>query len=315
MNFRNFFSLALLIGLVSLFSTPAPAQLSLSISIGTPPPPLPFYVQPPLPAPGYIWTPGYWAWDPDYGDYYWVPGTWVLAPQVGYLWTPPWWGWSNGLYVFHRGYWGPHVGFYGGIAYGYGYTGTGYQGGYWNHGQFFYNRSVSNVTNVRVNVYTKPVTVIRNNVSYNGGKGGISARPTAAQLQAGRESHLTATSAQLQHVRAASANTSFRYSSNQGRPAVGATTKPGVFPKSAAIVNSPASNVSPATRPSYSAPVDKPVPQENFKPQPGPSGGYGNHAPPPTFSRPSTPPPHPAPSRPSAPPAKGGPPQKKPPPQ
>ena len=41
--------------------------------------PPPVYVQPPCPAPGDIWIPGYWAWD---DDYYWVPGTWVLAPAV-----------------------------------------------------------------------------------------------------------------------------------------------------------------------------------------------------------------------------------------
>src|SRR5271165_2994273 len=45
-----------------------------------------------MPGEGYIWTPGYWAYDYDYNDNYWVPGTWVLAPQVGYLWTPPYWG-------------------------------------------------------------------------------------------------------------------------------------------------------------------------------------------------------------------------------
>ena len=27
------------------------------------PPPLPEYDQPPVPAPGYMWTPGYWAWN------------------------------------------------------------------------------------------------------------------------------------------------------------------------------------------------------------------------------------------------------------
>ena len=57
-----------------------------------------------------------WAWifvdagllglrDP-YG-YYWVPGTWVMAPQPGFLWTPGYWGWNNGVYVFNDGYWGP----------------------------------------------------------------------------------------------------------------------------------------------------------------------------------------------------------------
>ena len=43
--------------------------------------------------------------------------------------------------IFHEGYWGPHVGFYGGIDYGFGYTGAGYAGGYWNNGAFYYNRS------------------------------------------------------------------------------------------------------------------------------------------------------------------------------
>ena len=40
------------------------------------PPPLPVYLQPPVPGPGYLWSPGYWNWDPAFG-YYWVPGTWV----------------------------------------------------------------------------------------------------------------------------------------------------------------------------------------------------------------------------------------------
>jgi len=67
-------------------------QVGISIRIG--PPALPVYEQPPCPAEGYIWTPGYWAYDYDYGDYYWVPGTWVLAPEPGFFWTPAYWGWG-----------------------------------------------------------------------------------------------------------------------------------------------------------------------------------------------------------------------------
>lgn len=63
---------------------------------------------------------------------YWVPGTWVQAPRPGFLWTPGWWGWDNGFYSFHSGYWGPHIGYYGGVNYGFGYTGLGFEGGYWN---------------------------------------------------------------------------------------------------------------------------------------------------------------------------------------
>src|SRR5207344_2018684 len=64
-------------------STAAFAQIGVAITFG--PPALPVYEQPICPGDGYIWTPGYWAWDGD--DYYWVPGTWVLAPEIGFLWT------------------------------------------------------------------------------------------------------------------------------------------------------------------------------------------------------------------------------------
>ena len=69
--------------LILALSSASFAQLSVAVSFG--PPALPVYVQPPCPAEGYIWTPGYWAYDPDFGDYYWVPGTWVLAPVPGYF--------------------------------------------------------------------------------------------------------------------------------------------------------------------------------------------------------------------------------------
>jgi hypothetical protein len=76
----------LLAGGFLFLSAAAFAQVDASISAPTlPPPELPAYEQPICPGDGYIWTPGYWAWD---GEYYWVPGTWVMAPETGYLWTP-----------------------------------------------------------------------------------------------------------------------------------------------------------------------------------------------------------------------------------
>jgi hypothetical protein len=102
------------------------AQIGIAITIG--PPPLPVYEQPPCPAEGYLWTPGYW--DYDYDDYYWVPGTWVLVPEVGFLWIPGYWAWVGDSFVFYVGYWGSHIGFYGGLVYGFGYFGTGYEGGH-----------------------------------------------------------------------------------------------------------------------------------------------------------------------------------------
>lgn len=59
------------------------AHASVFVSVSFAPPVLPVYAQPPLPAPGYVWTPGYWG----YGEagYYWVPGVWVSPPRVGVL--------------------------------------------------------------------------------------------------------------------------------------------------------------------------------------------------------------------------------------
>src|ERR1700739_2024023 len=162
------------------------AEVAVGISVQFGPPALPVYAQPICPGPGYIWTPGYWAWSDDDG-YYWVPGTWVVAP-VGLLWTPGYWGWGGGFYVWHAGYWGPHVGFYGGINYGFGYGGVGFVGGEWRGRSFYYNRSVTNVSVTNVtNVYNRTVVVNNttvNRVSYNGGNGGVMARPGPAGFAA-----------------------------------------------------------------------------------------------------------------------------------
>src|SRR5277367_4657150 len=54
-----------------------------------------------------------------------------ICPQEGYLWTPGYWAWGNEGYAWNGGYWGTEVGFYGGVNYGFGYGGSGYEGGYW----------------------------------------------------------------------------------------------------------------------------------------------------------------------------------------
>jgi hypothetical protein len=208
------------------------AGVFVGVSVNIAPPPLPVYVQPACPGAGYIWTPGYWAWSGD--DYYWVPGTWVLAPEVGLLWTPGYWGWADGAYIWHAGYWGPHVGFYGGVNYGFGYTGVGFAGGYWHGHDFFYNRSVTNITNVHItNVYNKTVVVNNNvtvnRVSFNGGQGGIMARPTPADLRAEHEHHVAFSPMQRQHEQLAAANRELRASVNGGRPAIAATARPAMF--------------------------------------------------------------------------------------
>lgn len=225
------FVAAALVTVVLAMTSASSAQVRITVSFA--PPALPVYEQPLCPAEGYLWIPGYWAWDDDFDDYYWVPGTWVLAPEVGFLWTPPYWAWSDGVFVFYDGYWGPHVGFYGGIVYGFGYFGEGYVGGRWDGDRFYYNRAVTNVnvTNIR-NVYN--TTVINNNttvtrVSYNGGNGGVNARPTPQDEIAMHERHLPPAAPQVQHVQAARGNPELRASQNRGKPPVAATPRPGAF--------------------------------------------------------------------------------------
>ena len=168
----------LMIGLILVFCSQSFAQVGVGIYVNFAPPDLPVYDQPECPGPDYIWTPGYWAWTEDTG-YYWVPGTWVMVPEPGYYWTPGYWAWGGNGFFFTPGYWGPVIGFYGGIDYGYGYFGHGYEGGRWDNGRFYYNRTVNNV-NVNVIHNTYNTTVVNNTVtrvSYNGGEGGLSARP------------------------------------------------------------------------------------------------------------------------------------------
>jgi hypothetical protein len=228
---RKSYVIAFLVAALMLFALPSAstAQVSVGLSVHIGPPPLPVLaVQPIAPGPGYIWTPGYWAYGPD--GYYWVPGTWVLAP-VGMLWTPGYWGWGDGAYVWHRGYWGPHVGFYGGINYGFGYGGVGFVGGRWDHGVFAYNTAVSHV-NVTVihNTYVDRTVVVNERnvtrVSFNGGEGGVRAMPTAEERVAMNEHHVAPIAAQTQHEHAASMNHANFYSENHGRPATVATSRP-----------------------------------------------------------------------------------------
>jgi hypothetical protein len=214
---------------------PAAAQVGIDISVTTAPPPLPEYDQPPLPGDGYIWTPGYWAYG-DYG-YYWVPGTWVQPPTVGLLWTPGYWGFNGGRYIFNAGYWGPQVGFYGGIDYGFGYTGLGYEGGFWRSGVFSYNRAVNNFGGAHItNVYNKTVVnnVTVNRVSYNG-PGGVTRQPTPQEQSYAHEHHVQPTAEQVQQRTLAAKSPDLRESVNHGRPAITATRRPGDFPRTAAV--------------------------------------------------------------------------------
>ena len=265
----------LLLTIPVVFSSTSAAQIGIFVRIG--PPPLPVYEQPICPAPGYLWSPGYWAWSDDDG-YYWVPGTWVEAPEPGLLWTPGWWGWNNGVYAWNDGYWGPQVGFYGGINYGFGYGGNGFYGGEWRGGQFFYNTAVMHVnTTVIRNVYVNKTVIVNNNthVAFNG-PGGVQARPTPQEVTYMHAHHTPAVAAQVQQRDAASKNRALFARENHGRPAIAATAKPGEFsgkgvvaaraaggtyrapkisPKEARVAAPPAKGAEPAKRAAESRPA------------------------------------------------------------
>ncbi len=212
----------ILFGLL-LSLAPASSFAGVLISVGIAPPVLPVYVQPACPQPGWMWTPGYWAYGPD--GYYWVPGAWVPAPYAGALWTPPYWGFSGGAYVFHPGYWGTHVGFYGGVNYGFGYMGVGFVGGMWHGHDFAYNTAVVHVNNVYIHNTYVDRTIVEHNtivnehrVAYSGGPGGIRHEPMPQERVAMNEHHMAETPAQMQHMEAARNDRSFYAKNNGGRP-------------------------------------------------------------------------------------------------
>jgi WXXGXW repeat (2 copies) len=261
-SFRTirFFLLALLLSVTAAISN---AQISISISVGFAPPMLPVYVQPPCPQVNLMWTPGYWAYSNDDGDYFWVPGVWVPAPYFGALWTPPYWGWNSGQYGFHDGYWGQTVGFYGGVNYGFGFGGVGFAGGEWRGGEFAYNTAVTQVdVTVIHTTYVNQTTVERgvvansSHVAYNGGPGGIQHPATPEEQAAERQQHTAPTEFQKQHATTARTDKTSFAKSNGGHPANVVAAKPLAEEKHAP----------PAEVKAEAAPAEKAAPKTEAKP-------------------------------------------------
>ena len=243
-----------------LCAIPASSYAGVFISVGFAPPVLPVYEQPPCPQPGLMWTPGYWAYGPD--GYYWVPGAWVPAPYEGALWTPGYWGWSGGLYVFHEGYWGRHVGYYGGVNYGFGYMGIGFVGGEWRGHEFAYNRAVMRVderfvhtTYVDREVVNRYTVVRDSRVAYSGGPGGIRHDPSPEERVAEHEQHVAKTSFQAQHENTFKSDRTAYAKNNGGHPQNLAVSRP--LPAE--------THAAPAARPMQQS-AARPTPQQQSRP-------------------------------------------------
>ena len=209
---------------------PRPASAMDKVDVA--PPPLPPYAQPAIPAEGYLWMPGFWAWRKDVPDYYWVPGTWVKPPRAGLLWTPPYWSSADGGYAFHAGYWAEAVGFYGGIDYGCGYPGDGYQGGRWENGTFFYNSAANNFGSASI-AHAYDQAIASNDkaahASFNGGSGGTKAQPTPGEQRLASETHIAPTAEQRQQFEIAAKDRSLYSKLNGGEPGIAATARAGAF--------------------------------------------------------------------------------------
>lgn len=212
----KFSSLAFAVLLLAVFA-PQSSSGYIGISVGFAPPAIPIYAQPYCPGPGYLWIPGYWAWNGF--DYFWVPGYWAYPPRIGFYWTPGYWGYDGGRYFWNDGYWGPTVGFYGGINYGYGYTGVGYWGAQWVGSTLRYNTAVTRVnTTVIKNTYVNNnfVRATSSRASFNG-PGGVTAKATA-QEQAATAERIAATSEQRARAEAAKNDPALRFANNRGKP-------------------------------------------------------------------------------------------------
>jgi hypothetical protein len=261
----------------------------------SPPPPLPAYDQPPFPGPGYIWTPGYWGWNGDADDYYWVPGTWIEPPDPGLLWTPGYWRFYNGRYLFSDGYWGPQVGFYGGVNYGYGYGGNGYAGGRWQGRQFYYNDQANNFGGRRIaTTYSQSVSQNAGGASFNGGPGGLRAKPGPAEIAAAQASHIAPTGGQRQQAHLASGETQLRASVNRGSPPIAATSRPAAFNVAAGVTAA-------RSAAAYTPPPGRAAVGEVARQQPIPAspGSTSERSPSAIGGRPSETPGHAEPARPS----------------
>ncbi len=282
--------LALVITLI-----PVSSRAGVFISVNFGPPPMPVYVQPPCPAPDLMWIPGYWHYGP-FG-YYWVPGTWVAAPEPGLLWTPGYWGWVNGAYIFHDGYWGRHIGYYGGVNYGYGYGGIGFAGGEWRGGHFAYNTAVINVNTTVIHTTYIDRTIVERNtivnpghVAYSGGPGGIHHDPAPEERMAEHEQHQAPTAFQQQHIAAAKADTTSYAKNNGGHPQNLAVAKPLAPGSHPAPVNHPETSTKAMAPGSHLGEVEHPTPETH--PAPAAHAMPAEHPAPMTHPAPAS---HPAP--------------------
>lgn len=77
------------------------------VGVGYGPPPPRYGVVGVAPAPGYVWTDGFWDWRGN--NWVWAPGRWQRPPRRGARWEPGRWQERHDRghrgYEFNRGHW------------------------------------------------------------------------------------------------------------------------------------------------------------------------------------------------------------------
>jgi hypothetical protein len=76
----------------------------MGVDIGNPPPP-PLVEVVPAPRVGYVWAPGYWAWDGH--RHVWVAGRWVSG-RPGYVYVPAGWEQRGNHWHYEPEHWADH---------------------------------------------------------------------------------------------------------------------------------------------------------------------------------------------------------------
>jgi hypothetical protein len=65
-------------------------------------PPAPRVIVAPPPRPGFIWAPGFWAWNGH--EHVWRDGRWI-SERHGYHWVPDRWDEHHGHWRYAAGHW------------------------------------------------------------------------------------------------------------------------------------------------------------------------------------------------------------------
>ncbi len=77
-------------------------QTSRPVYVTPSPPPVAQSVVP-SPGPGYVWQPGFWAWNGT--AWVWVAGHWVVPPHPQAVWVAPGWVQRPQGWYWQQGYW------------------------------------------------------------------------------------------------------------------------------------------------------------------------------------------------------------------